>query len=864
MRGIRILSFGLVLLGFMSGGLSGEIIGDVSSGVIPRFKIEVSDLNLSRAARPMTYFDKVGRKFAILGYESGSFEAWAYPLKILRNFELSFLIGSTTVPIEGRDIVRYIAVEPAATTLTFTYQSFTVRVHYVASIKKPGAVILLEVDTTEPLTIVCSFLPVLQPMWPAGIGGQYAFWDANLKAYLISEPTRMNHGYVGSPAAKGISYTPAHMLSDAANQFKIDVDDPEEFGDVFIPLILAGGKGRREDVRRVYQDLETDPEACYREAVSHYENLRARTLEIHTPKPEIDLAVEWAKVAYDNLFIANPDLGLGFVAGLGPSGSGGRPGFGWYFGGDAYLNSLSLNSLCDYEDSREALSFTQKWQRADGKMAHELSQAAGYIEWWEDYPYGFIHGDTTPYYIVAMGDYFRMTGDLEFLKESWPSLLRAYEWCLTTDEDGDGLMDNSKAGLGALEFGALTGIQTDVYLAAIWTKANMEISKMADVVGDKGAAKKSAENGRKAEKAFNNKFWSEENEQYVYAFNKDGGRVSELTPWSAVGLALGLGELERGRKTLVRMNSAELTTDWGVRMLSIKSPLFEPLNYNYGAAWPFLTGWVSAALFKHNFIPQGFHTLMSSVRHTFDNALGCVTELFSGTHNIWPGEGVPHQGFCTSGVVYPLVRGMLGLEGDIIDRTISFSPRLPADWPRLSVGNFRIGSKTFAFEYEREDDAVKIKILSEKDNGFYCHLAPALSLGTKILSVNLNGIPLSYDLDPGPLPQAEQPRMEFALSEEDVIEISLDAGPEIIPPETKTKTGDMNKGLKIISTERRENEIRIVVEGIAGVRYELEVRNGKKIASVEGASFDGKRLGMNISSGKGEEFLKHSVVLRLK
>ncbi len=182
-------------------------------GLIPFFKLEPGDLKLERLAQPRTYFDKVGRKFAILGLESGSFEAWAYPLKLFRNFEFSFLLGSSTVPIEGKDTARSITVTPEVTTITFTSQSFTIKANYIAAIDDPGALILLEVDAVEPLSIICSFVPVLQPMWPAGIGGQSADWDENLKAYLISEPTRKNHGLVGISGGSGnFLYSGPHAL----------------------------------------------------------------------------------------------------------------------------------------------------------------------------------------------------------------------------------------------------------------------------------------------------------------------------------------------------------------------------------------------------------------------------------------------------------------------------------------------------------------------------------------------------------------------------------------------------------------------------------------------------------------------------
>ncbi|MFQ5750623.1 MAG: hypothetical protein ACE5HI_01380 [bacterium] len=62
------------------------------NGLVPSFKLAANELELTRIVRTGTYFDKVGRKFAILGNESGSFEAWAYPLKLFRNFEFSFIV----------------------------------------------------------------------------------------------------------------------------------------------------------------------------------------------------------------------------------------------------------------------------------------------------------------------------------------------------------------------------------------------------------------------------------------------------------------------------------------------------------------------------------------------------------------------------------------------------------------------------------------------------------------------------------------------------------------------------------------------------------------------------------------------------
>jgi len=830
------------------------------SGLIPAFKLEPNDLMLSRLAQPGTYFDKVGRKFAILGYESGSFEAWAYPLKLVRNCELSFFIGSSTEPIRARDIVRFIEATPEATTLTYTYQSFTVKSIFITPINEPGAYVLLDVNTTEALTIVCSFLPILQPMWPAGIGGQSARWLDDIKAYQISEPTKKNTGYIGSPAASGISYTPAHMLSDVPNQFKIEIKNPGSVQGKYVPIILAGGKGSRDSIKAIYTRLMQNPEAMYRRNVEYYRNLRASTMRVETPNKEINLALEWAKVAYDNLMVENPDLGYGMVAGLGASGTGGRPGFGWFFGGDAYINSFSMDSYGAFETVRDALAFTQKWQREDGKMPHELSQGAGYINWFKDYPYAYIHGDTSPFYICSMYDYYKMSGDLGFVKKSWTSVKRAYEWSLATDENGDGLMDNKKAGLGAMEYGPLVDIQSDIYTAAVWVRASKAMQSLAKAAGDIEYEKKASAYAERSSKSFNEKFWDEKNNQYSYAFTAKGEHVDIVSPWSSVGLQWELGDPGRSAQSLMKLNSAELTTDWGIRSISNKSSYYEALNYNYGAVWPFLTSWVATAQYKHGYSLQGYNSLMASVRHTFDNALGFVTEVFSGTHNIWPQEAVAHQGFCTAGVVMPFVRGLLGLEADAAAHTIWFSPQLPADWRTLNIDHYRVGNDFFSFVYNDDGKAKTWKVTSESKTPYSLKFRQRLSPPTKVLSQRAYGdgqeIRGSFD--------QSQVIIEAQLSRKLMIEIRYDGGLELLPPEITTRTGDANKGLKIVSTEWMGRQLHVAVDGLANENYVVKVINERTIDDVKGASLKGNTIEFRMPDGPVGEFARKMIEIRVK
>ena len=841
-----IISFPLILL--------------AADGLIDAFPIQQNDLELNRLAQPGRPFDKVGRKFAILGEESGSFEAWAYPLKLFRNFEFSFFLGTSTRPITAKDIVHSISVTPEATVITYVYQSFVLKAIYVTPVDQAAALIFLSLNSEEPLSIVCSFLPVLQPMWPAGIGGQYAYWNKDRHAYLISEPTRQNNAMLGSPYATRVSATPAHMLSDSPNEFKIDITDPDEVRNKYIPIYITGGNESRDSLFARYNKLQEDPKRYYLQNVEYYRKLRENTLQVTTPASRLDVAFEWAKVAYDNLMVSNPLLGTGLLAGLHASGTSGRPGFGWYFGGDAYMNMLSINSYGNYTTVKDALVFTQKWQREDGKMAHELSQAEGYIDWWKDYPYGFIHADTTPFYIVAMYDYYRRTGDLPFIKDGWNSLKKAYQWCLSTDANKDGLMDNKKAGLGASEYGALTGIETDVYLGAVWVKATQEMEKLADAVGDRNQAEKAAMDYRKALQAFQKKFWFDSGGFYAYAFSARGDHVKEVSPWLSVGLMWELGTAENSLLSLQNLNSAKLTTDWGVRLLSSESRFFNSVGYNYGAIWPFVTGWVTMAQYIHHQALQGYQLLMGNVQHTYTDQLGMMPEVLSGMFNTPLEESVSHQGFSSGGIVLPFVRGLLGLRGNCISKILVYSPQFPANWERVTVRNHRLGNATFDLDFTRSDTLIQCKLKSVKGAGYTFRFAPNLAAGTVFREARLNGRAITFQTKT--YQQQSQAIVEIYVSQDSqIVELIFQPTVALLPAVIDSHVGDSNCGLKIISVQRDENKLNVQLEGLAGDGYSLSITQPEKVVSVQGAEIQGDQIMITFPQGEPGKFVNHRISL---
>ncbi len=834
---------------------------NIKETTIAEFDIRQNDLELSRLAQPYQYFDKIGPRAGLMGYESGTFEMWVWPWKPLRNFELQFILGTSTQAILGKDIVRTISVTPEVTTLTYTYESFTVKEYILIPRDEPGAIILLDVHTTTPLAIIPGFIPVMQPMWPAGIGGQFSYWEDEMHGYVISEAQWRAVVFCGSPAGQQMAAPPAHMFGDNPLQFKIDVK-PGETDGKFIPIIITGAvpnstdwKMKMDSVKATYTRLWQNAENYYRENYEYYRNLRNSTMQIETPDKEINLAYEWGKVALDNLMIKNPRLGYGMVAGFGLSGGGARPGFAWYFGGDAFINVLTLNSVGMFQQARDALAFTQKWQRHDnfpirkknpddppkdvGKMSHELSQSDGICDWWNDYHYGYNHADTSPWYLVAMGDYVRTSGDVEFLKQSWKSVKQAYEWCLSKDSDGDGLMDLKGAGLGALEFGKLVGIYADLYTCGIFVQGLKEMKYMAELVGDKSAATQADAQLKKAQPRLEELFWLEKEGYYAYGATEKGEQVREKTPWSGIAMMFGLLSEERTAESIENFNSADMCTDWGVRTLSNKSELFDPTNYNYGAVWPFISSFFNTAQFKHNHALPGYQLLRSTIKHAFDHALGVVPEVFSGELNEKLGEGYHHQGFSTTGYLLPLVRGLLGLERDAFLNHLDVKPGIPMRWDSVTIRNLVIGSQSHDLIIHNHSGGCSLS-MSDKN-------PTAIDVRFQPMSVANRGLKSSRLTAPEKITKVDYPPIP-------VIEL----------PEPEGKIGITNSGLRIVSSRLEEKRIIYLAEGLGGKTYRAILKNPYLVMKVEGAKVETDELIITFENNSKTEFTRKEIIITFK
>ncbi|HEX6559392.1 MAG TPA: GH116 family glycosyl hydrolase, partial [Longimicrobiales bacterium] len=652
---------------------------------IQRFPLDTSDLVLTGPARPGVFVSDIGRRAAILGDEGGSFEVWTWPIKLVRDLRLAFKIPEYDEPIPGAQVAQRVITRPEGLTIVYSNAAFTVQEHVFVPLNEPGAIILLDVQTVRPLDVLVRMHADFNLAWPGSFGGGNNYWDEGRHAFYLSQGgVGLYSGFVGSPFATEGTVHPAHDAPLVPSQFTLRFD-PKQTTTEFIPIVVAGGAVKRDSSWAVYNRLLASAPAYWREKVAHEAAVRDSMLTVHSPDAVLDGALQWAGINLDQALACNPDLGCGLVAGFGRAGAGNfRPGFAWYFGGDAAINSFAMSSLGQFELVRQGMLFAAKYQRADGKIAHEISHAAARLPWFTDYPYTWYHGDTTPFWILANYEYWLASGDDAYIRNLWPQIVKAFRWSASMDGDGDALMDIPKAGVGAIEVGGLgDDLHTDIYIAGVWIGALKGLRDMARVFGDAAIERAASALFEKASTSLEDRFWLPGVQRYAFGLldTPRGVETNDaLTIWPTTAISFNLLRPERADRMLAEIAGSKLTVDWGTRTLASDHRLYDALHYNNGTVWPFVTGFVALAHYRGHRAWSGWELIRDIARTTFDFSRGHNPELMSGQYYRPLDTAVPNQYFATSMLVTPVVRGLLGLEADAPRHTVRFAPHLPARW----------------------------------------------------------------------------------------------------------------------------------------------------------------------------------------
>jgi len=818
---------------------------------------------LSRPVRTWEFLPIVGTRAALLGNEGGQMEAWVYPLKIFRNFHLTFHIDGHAIPAET--LVRTLIVQPEAATLVYTGDNFSVHETFFVPVHEPGAVILFGVETEQPLEIEAAFVPDFQLEWPAGLGGTYLNWDDTHRVFELGEEGRKLAAIVGSPTASAPSPSyQTNFSSSDESSFRLGVIQKGKSSRI---IFIAASTQGLPDAELSYQRLATSWPDLRHESARYYHDYLSRTVNLMLPDPDLQKAYDWSRISTIQGLVTNPYLGTGLVAGYKTSGVGQRPGFAWFFGRDAFWTSFALNSIGDFATTRTALEFVSKYQRDDGKIPHEIAQGASFVDWFKNYPYGYASADATPLYVIAANDYVRHSGDADFARQKWDSFWKAYQFLRSTYGEQN-FPGNFGIGHGWVEGGPLLPVKTEFYQSGLGLEAIRALSNLARIAGKDDVSKDFAAAFDRQKPIFNQTFWSTDKKTYAFALDQQNRRVDELSVLTTVPMWFGTTDEDKSQSTIQRLAQDDHQTDWGMRIISNRSSVYSGAGYHFGSVWPLFTGWASVAEYRYHEPLPAYENLRANALLALDGSLGHVAEVLSGDYYQPLSTNSPHQIWSAAMVISPILRGMLGIDADAGNHILTFAPHVPADWKSFSVDNLRVGSTTIAISYQRTPGLITAEVKRSGAGDCVLDLSPAVSLRTSVASAEINGRNAAFKLVPGKTDQhltvsipLTQPLTTIRVKLKDDFDVSV---ANVLPA-----LGSASVGLRVLSQTWSPDHTRMVLSlsGIAGRQYELSVWNPSQIASVTGGKLvdshaDQASLSVEFPAGSGgSDYVQQDVSL---
>jgi glycogen debranching enzyme len=820
-------------------------------------------LESSRAVRSWEFLSAVGTRAGLFGNEAGRTEAWVYPLKLFRDFRLQFLTEGRILPAET--LARTLITRPESSTIVYTGDTFSVRETLFVPVNEPGTIISLEVETEFPLEIEARFLRDFQLEWPGALGGTYSFWDKDQRAFYLGEETKKFAAFVGSPTAseERREYQTNYSESDV-NSFRLGATNKGK--DTKLIVVAASLDGRPQ-AEATYKKLVAGYADLLRSSAEYYKKYLNGTVTLDLPDAQIQQAYDWSRISMVQGIVSNPYLGTGLVAGYRTSGESQRPGFAWFFGRDSMWTSLALDAEGDFATTRTALQFISKYQREDGKMPHEISQTANFVPWFKDFPYGYASADATPLYIITMNDYVTESGDVAFAKEKWDSIWKAYQFLRSTYDEG-GFPKNFGIGHGWVEGGPLLPVKSEFYHSGLGAEALRALSNLAHLTGQDAPATELAQEFEKQARKLNDTFWIADKQRYAFALGTDGKPIDEPSVLATVPMWFGLTDQKNASAMVTQLASPDHQTDWGMRIISSRSPKFSGGGYHYGSVWPLFTGWASVGEYRYHRQQPAYANLRANALLALDGSLGHVTEVLSGDYYQSLSTSSPHQIWSAAMVVSPLLRGMLGLSTDAKASTLTFAPHLPVDWNSLGIDNLRVGDNKLELNFKKSEEGIFLEVSRTAGAGeSTIEFLPSISLRASVQRAELNGKPVRFRVEANDEDQHVVVRFPVAEGQKFLRiivanDFAVGTAPALPP------LGSTSSSLRILSESwsPSRDQLTLAVSGLAGAQYDLKVSNAAQIARVEGAELKKKSDGSTVAirippAGDSESYAQTRVVI---
>lgn len=816
-----------------------------------------SGLEIKRdSANSKSYFGVSGLRSTIMGKENGGVdEVWVHPLRAFQNYQVFLVKGGKEIPLSS--VNPKITVRPESFIRNYKIEGNIITETLFASRNLPSGIINYKIESKEPAGLKIKFDVDNRIMWP--------YDEDFLGTYMVNENKENN---------KIIIHSRDNSLSsifgmDKKSILSVKVEDTKvktkiarlEFaveikaGENDLNFVFSSSNESLAATEKYYRKTINGISSAYKENVDYYKNLFAEKTIIESPDKEFNDAYKWALAGVDKFFIYTYPLGSSFMAGMGTTERGwdgaqkinGRPGYAWYFGRDSEWTSFAVLDYGDYQKVKAVLEFLGKYQDLTGKIFHELTSSNA------------VHydaADATPLYVILMGKYLNATGDTEFIKQEWPKIQKAIDFCYSTDTDKDGLIENTNVGHGWVEGGKIYGAHVTFYLAGLWASTLEYGSRIAKTLNQNDLAESYDSSYKKVLAIIDKDFWNSDTKFYNDGKNIDGTFSTTKTIQVTVPMYFNTTDEVKSKESIKEFLGNDYTTNWGARIIGESNPMFNPRGYHYGTVWPLFTGWAALADYKYGYSLQGFSLAMNNLMVYKNWGLGYIEEVLHGTE-YKPAGVCSHQAWSESMALQPLLEGMVGISPDKLKNELRISPQIPPHFNKLNVSNILFGKARLDMNYSSEAGVLSYKLKTKSRQPFNLVLSPKLARGAVVKKVILDGKEIEYKTT------GERIEVRFNFTAKSELRIETAGGISINPVIQNSIENEKPYGVRIIDENYSDNSYKVTLEGVQGSSEKITLTTPQKIKKISGGIIISQSDGNVIIEVKFPKSKKNYVISHL-
>lgn len=456
----------------------------------------------------------------------------------------------------------------------------------------------------------------------------------------------------------------------------------------------------REDLAAIRERIPAGAVALEQTNAYYWKYLRRSILR--TPDHDVNQGVLWAKA---NMLRVQTYAPTGWCFTNDPTRSNnsvGRDTAWMSFGADYLRPEFAHDSLAAYF----------RLQEPDGKIVEYYDVRN---DKWDDY--GLNVNDNTPLMVIALWHHYAVTGNRDFVRESYPNARRAMEymlsqrnaqglvWCTSTATSDWGIVGWRNVIQNYRISGASTELNSECYAAL---RALAEIAKLLD---DGPSLERYESAASELYDAINTHLVNPQNDLYYLTIDVDGSLRSEVTADLVFPVLFGVAPPDRAARIIGALSDAAFWTEAGIRTVPRDDLTYGPINgYGLlGGVWVAVTYWYAFAAAKYN---PGFmaKALSSSFRHFSSDPRRNNT--VPGQFSEWlHGEILVNQGMMLSPwdaprYLWAAIEGAGGL--DVTGSVPKINPCLSEQWRWLTAVNVPYRDTHIAWIATRMPDGLHV------------------------------------------------------------------------------------------------------------------------------------------------------------